>query len=209
MEGPGPEGAPEDGARARARVEAAFNSQPRSGFLPAQVRPSADMDLPLPIGFGQTNSQPTTVRNMLELLDVHPGMRVLDVGAGTGWTTAMLAELTGPDGVVVGTERIHRLAEAGRANLRDADVPWARLIDADEDVLGAPDEAPFDRILVSAMAQRLPRALVEQLSPGGAMVAPVHGTMLRVVRGLPPEDDPADAEVTEHGYYRFVPLIVP
>ncbi|MDN4477766.1 protein-L-isoaspartate carboxylmethyltransferase [Demequina sp. SYSU T00039] len=200
---------PRAGDQPDARVDAAFAAQPRERFLPESVRGQAALDQPLPIGFAQTNSQPTTVRDMLVLLDVHRGMKVLEVGAGTGWVLAMLAELVGVDGTAIGTERIHRLVEAGNANLVAADVPWARLVEADEHALGAPEEAPFDRILVSAMAGRMPRTLVAQLAPGGVMVAPVRMRMMRVVRGLPPHDDPDDAVVTEHGGYRFVPLIEP
>lgn len=188
------------------RLDAAFDAQPRSRFLPASVRARASVDAPLPIGFGQTNSQPTTVRNMLALLDVQPGMRVLEVGAGTGWVSALLAELTGPSGSVLGTERIVRLALLGQANLEEAGLTWARLVPSG-DVLGAPDEAPFDRILVSAMAKRMPRSLVSQLRPGGVLVAPVAGEMVRLVRGEPPHDGPDDAQITRHGGYRFVPLI--
>ena len=188
------------------RLDAAFDAQPRSRFLPASVRAQAPLDVPLPIGFGQTNSQPTTVRNMLALLDVHAGMRVLEVGAGTGWVVAVLAELTGPEGAVLGTERIARLAALGEANLEQAAVPWARIVPSG-DVLGAPGEAPFDRILVSAMARKMPRGLVEQLRRGGVLVAPVAGQMVRLGRGEPPHDGADDAHVTRHGGYRFVPLI--
>ena len=80
-------------------VDAAFAAQPREGFLPPEQRPHAALDRPLPIGWGQTNSQPTTVANMLRLLQVAPGMWVLDVGAGSGWTTALLAHLVGPEAV--------------------------------------------------------------------------------------------------------------
>ncbi len=192
---------------AREMVAAAMRAQPREGFLPQGVRASGGMDEPLPIGHGQTNSQPRTVRTMLELLDVHPGMRVLDVGSGSGWTTALLAALTGPSGSVTGVERIPELVEQGAANVAAADIPWARVVGARPGVLGVPEEAPFDRILVSAMARRLPGELVAQLVPSGVMVVPVRGRMLRVVRRPPPDDDPADAEVTRHGYYRFVPLV--
>jgi protein-L-isoaspartate(D-aspartate) O-methyltransferase len=190
-------------------VAAAFAAQPRVGFLPPGERRFAATDSPLPIGRGQTNSQPRTVRSMLELLDVEPGMRVLDVGAGSGWTTALLAELTGPGGSVLGVERVPDLVEFGAANVAAAGVPWARVVPADPEHLGAPGHGPYDRILVSAMARTLPRELVAQLAPGGVMVVPVNGRMLRVVRGPGPDDDPADAEVTAHGYYSFVPLVTP
>ncbi len=191
------------------RVDAAFAAQPRARFLPASARRDAGVNAPLAIGHAQTNSQPSTVRDMLVLLDVRPGMRVLDLGAGSGWTTALLGELVGQGGTVVGVERVPELVEFGRGNLADARVPWARIETAADDALGAPGSAPFDRILVSAMARRLPDELIAQLTPGGVMVIPVDGTMLRVVRVPTAPGEPVRAEVSEHGGYAFVPLIDP
>lgn len=187
----------------RARVAQAFAATPRAGFLPRGERRHAREDRPLPIGHGQTSSQPSTVRAMLELLDVPPGARVLDVGAGSGWTTALLAHLVGPDGEVLGLELEPDLARWGTANLAAVDRAGrgaARLEAARPDVLGDPDGAPWDRVLVSAEARELPRALVDQLAPDGRMVLPVRGVMLLVRR-----EDGA-VLVTEHGGYRFVPL---
>ena len=104
-------------------VDAAFAAQPREGFLPPEQRPHAALDRPLPIGWGQTNSQPTTVANMLRLLRVAPGMRVLDVGAGSGWTTALLAHLVGPRGQVHGVERVPELVRFGADNLAATGQP--------------------------------------------------------------------------------------
>jgi protein-L-isoaspartate(D-aspartate) O-methyltransferase len=189
---------------AAGRVRAAMAAQPRERFLPTSERRRASYDGPLAIGHGQTNSQPRTVQAMLELLDVRPGQRVLDVGSGSGWTTALLAELVGPTGSVLGLERVPDLVVTGRANVEAAGMPWARVRSAVSGVLGAPELAPFDRVLVSAMATRLPLELVEQLQAHGILVAPVAGRMLRVERD---PDAPDGRRVTEHGHYRFVPLV--
>ncbi|WP_372727784.1 protein-L-isoaspartate O-methyltransferase [Nocardioides sp.] len=182
-------------------VEAAFRAQPRVAYLPSRHRGREEYDGPLEIGHGQTNSQPRTVAAMLRLLDVRPGQRVLDVGSGSGWTTALLAELTGPTGSVLGLELEPDLADFGAANLAAADRPWARIELADPAVLGRPDEAPYDRILVSAEPETLPMELVEQLAADGRMVIPVRGTLLVIA-----PDETGERSVTEHGSYRFVPL---
>jgi protein-L-isoaspartate(D-aspartate) O-methyltransferase len=187
-----------------ARVRAAMAAQPRERFLPVSERRRASYDGPLDIGHGQTNSQPRTVRAMLELLDVHRGQRVLDVGSGSGWTTALLAELVGPTGSVLGLERVADLVVTGAENVQAAGMPWARVRAAVPGVLGAPDEGPFDRVLVSAMATRLPSELVEQLTPDGILVVPVGGRMVRVVRD---DSAPDGLLLSEHGHYRFVPLV--
>lgn len=179
-------------AQAMARVD-------RAAFLLAGDRARSDTDSPLAIGHGATNSQPSTVRTMLQLLQVQPGQSVLDVGAGSGWTTALLATLAGPGGRVRGVELEPRLVEFGNANL--SAIGMDPLIQqADPGHLGLPDEAPFDRILVSAMARSLPDDLVGQLRLGGVMVIPVDGRMLAVRRTVD------GTSVTAQGRYRFVPL---
>jgi protein-L-isoaspartate(D-aspartate) O-methyltransferase len=182
------------------RVTEAFAAAPRTWFLPEQERERASYDGPLPIGHEQTNSQPRTVEAMLRLLDVPVGARVLDVGSGSGWTTGLLAHLVGPDGEVEGRELEPALVEFGRANLARGDWPWARIEPAEPGLLGNPAGAPYDRILVSADADELPAALVDQLAEGGRMVVPVGGRMLVVER------IEGETRVTRHGHYRFVPL---
>ena len=182
------------------RVAEAFAATPREEFLPEGQRRSATYDGPLPLGRGQTNSQPSTVDAMLRLLDVRPGQKILDVGSGSGWTTALLAWLTGPTGRVLGVELEPELVGFGSQNLDRAAVPWASIHEARPGVLGLPDAAPYHRILVSAMARELPDDLVAQLHTGGVMVIPVAGTMLRVSCSM------RGTGITRHGSYRFVPL---
>ena len=183
-------------------VADAFAAVPRTWFLPGTARHRASYDGPIEIGHGQTNSQPRTVENMLRLLEVRRGDRVLDVGSGSAWTTALLAHLTGPDGEVVGLELEPELVEFGRANLARGDWSWARIEQAKPGTYGDPERAPFDRILVSAQAATLPTSLVDQHGPGGRMVIPVGGEMLVVTDG----QGGGQPVVSRHGYYRFVPL---
>jgi len=183
-----------------AALEAALRETPRSRHLPPAQQGYAGQDQALPIGLGQTNSQPRTVRAMLSALDVRPGQQVLDVGSGSGWTTVLLARLVGPAGHVLGVERVPELTAWGRANVEAADVPWATVEQARPDVLGHPAYAPFDRILVSAGAVALPQELVDQLAPDGVMVIPVGGELWRVRPGHHPE---------RLGRYAFVPLLGP
>ena len=184
-------------------VRDAFARVHRVDFLPADQRGFAGQDAALRIGHGQTNSQPSTVRAMLELLDVHAGHRVLDVGCGSGWTTALLGTLVGPAGEVVGVEVVPELVTWGRENVARYAMPWTSVHQATEGVLGLPDLAPFDRILVSAEATRLPGPLVEQLVTGGLMVVPVVGRMTVVTRTA------GEPEVITKGWYSFVPLREP
>lgn len=183
-------------------VAHAMRAVPRTGFLPRSQRPLADTDRPLPIGQGQTSSQPSTVADMLRLLRVPRRASILDIGAGSGWTTAVLAYLTGPDGEVLGVERHPRLAEWGNANVAATGMGWARVEPAEPGRLGAPRPGGWDRILVSAAVNRLPQELADQLAPGGLMVIPVRGRMLVVER-----TPDGDTTMSEHGAYRFVPLI--
>ncbi len=185
------------------RVRMAFETIRREDFLPAAQRGFAREDRALRIGHRQTNSQPRTVADMLNLLEVEPGHKVLDVGCGSGWTTALLGFLVGPAGRVYGMEIVPELVAWGRENLDAYPMPWTSIIPAAPDHLGSPEHAPFDRVLVSAEANSLPHSLIDQLVVGGILVGPVAGrmTVARRTDGAP--------AVSHHGSYSFVPLVEP
>jgi protein-L-isoaspartate(D-aspartate) O-methyltransferase len=186
-------------------LDKAFNRVQRKLFLPATKRLLAGCDRPLEIGHGQTNSQPLTVRRMLAWLAVKPGQKVLDVGSGSGWTTALLATLVGPEGCVFAVERIDELRHFGEANCQNFGCKNVSFFPA-ESRLGLPGFGPFDRILVSAAATgSIPQALLDQLSFGGILVIPVGNSIFEFKKPTADQTDPG--YLNEHYGYSFVPLI--
>jgi protein-L-isoaspartate(D-aspartate) O-methyltransferase len=183
------------------RVRAALRAVPRDRFVPAELAGEAWDNVPLPIGSGQTISQPLVVARMCELLELTPADRVLDVGTGSGYHAALLAKLAG---YVWSIERHPELSRQAAANLRAAGVENVTLVVGDG-ALGLPDEAPFDAINVAAAAgAAIPPALEAQLAPGGRLVAPVDDGDQRlcfVRRG----DAELERRVLER--VRFVPLV--
>ena len=151
-------------------VLAAMGEVPREHFLPREQRAMAYHDRALPLTGGQTMSQPYMVAAMTEALELSPGQRVLEIGTGSAYQTAILARLAGE---VFTIERLPGMAAAARALLRDAGCDNVR-VRVGDGTLGWPDEAPFDAILVTAAAPDTPPSLEEQLHPdGGRMVIPV------------------------------------
>jgi protein-L-isoaspartate(D-aspartate) O-methyltransferase len=152
-----------------ARVLAALRAVPRHRFVPAEVADAAYEDAPLPIGHGQTISQPYVVAYMTQIADLQPGERVLEVGTGSGYQAAVLAEL----GVEVWTiEIVEALAERAARDLREAGYTDVHVRTGDG-YRGWPERAPFDAILVTAAPDHVPEPLVEQLALGGRLVIPV------------------------------------
>lgn len=182
------------------RVTQAISKIDRMDFVGKGNQNEAYGDYPLQIGFGQTISQPSVVAFMLDKLGVQSSDKVLDIGTGSGWTTALLASLAGPEGQVTGYEKIIELLEFGRKNLAKYNYKNAEIKQATKK-LGQPGSA-FDRILVSAEADELPAELIEQLKPGGTMVIPVKDA-IHVIR----KDDSDKVSKEIHRGFRFVPLV--
>ena len=183
------------------RVLQAMERVPREAFVPEASRHLAYEDIPLPIGEDQTISQPLIVALMIASLNLKPTDRVLELGAGSGYQAAILSLLTRE---VITTERLPTLASAAQSLLMSLGYHNVRVRHAGE-VLGCPEEAPFDAIIVAAGAPRLPRVLLDQLVERGRMVIPV---------GSRYEQDLSLVEKTREGYSvkslgpcRFVPLV--
>jgi protein-L-isoaspartate(D-aspartate) O-methyltransferase len=157
----------------------AFRKIDRAEFLPEKLKILAEEDAPLPIGGGQTISQPLTVAFMLELLAPERGQNILDVGSGSGWTTALLAKIVGPKGRVTALERIPQICKWGEENFEKSGLVKKEIaqFQVADGWLGFPANAPYDRILVSASASEIPAKLKEQLKVGGKMVIPVASSI--------------------------------
>lgn len=186
------------------RVIEAFSDIGRAEFVPEELAHNADADIPLPIGYGQTISQPLVVAFVLELLDIKEGSNVLDVGSGSGWTTALLAHIVGPAGRVTGLEIVPALYAFGKDNLakfKRFDGYTIELYNVNGRD-GYPKNAPYDRILVSASAEDVPSALTEQLKSGGKMVVPVNNAIWLVEK-----DAKGEVRTEPFEGFSFVPLI--
>lgn len=182
-------------------IDDAFLAVPRIDFLPVEKKPYHAVDAPLVIGFGQTSSQPSTVKTMLQWLDPQEGDCVLDVGSGSGWTTALIAHLVGPDGIVFAVEKIPQLVQFGENNCKQLRITNVRFFQAGA-THGLPEHGPFDRILVSAAARNVPTILLHQLTIGGRLVIPVKTSIVVIDRIT---IDSYDAQ--EHPGFIFVPLM--
>jgi protein-L-isoaspartate(D-aspartate) O-methyltransferase len=151
------------------RVLEAVAALPRAGFVPPERVARAYDDVPIPIAHGQVTTQPSLVARMVAGADPHPDDRVLEVGTGHGWQTALLAHLAAR---VWSVERFADLAAAARANLAAHGVANAEVTVGDGSA-GLPDQAPFDVILLAAAFTQVPEPLADQLAPGGRLVAPL------------------------------------
>ena len=184
------------------RVLAAMEAVRREAFCPPEVREHAYEDKPLPIGFGQTISQPYIVGYMSEALQLSRGERVLEVGTGSGYQAAVLARM----GMhVYSVEVVPELAERARHTL--ASLGYEVHVRSGNGYVGWPEHAPFDAIIVTAAPEELPQALLDQLAPGGRLVVPVGpqyaGQELRRYR----KDESGQVSVETLLPVRFVPMV--
>lgn len=185
----------------------AMSEMSRCEFVPREFEQDADADVPLPIGFGQTVSQPTVVAFMLELLDPKRDQKILDVGSGSGWTTAILSYVVGPKGKVIAIERQEKLLEFGWGNVDKFGFVKKGIASfhLGDGSLGFPQDAPFDRILVSAGTESVPEDLKRQLKIGGKMVIPIGPR-----RSIMYVEKKGEGEFHEEEYpgFAFVPMIL-
>jgi protein-L-isoaspartate(D-aspartate) O-methyltransferase len=184
----------------------AFKKVPRHEFIPENIREYSYADQPLSIGHGQTISAPSMIAIMLESLDLEMGQKVLEVGTGSGYNAALIAEIVGRNGEVFSIERIDKLAEFGRANLKRTGYSWIKIVVGDG-TCGYEKEAPWDRILVTACAPEVPKPLVKQLKIGGKLGAPVGQHYMFQTWVVAEKLGEEELKIEEHGGCSFVPLV--
>lgn len=183
------------------RVIVAMEEVPRHLFVPPELEKDAYRDHPLPIGHGQTISQPYIVAGMTELLSLRPGDAVLEIGTGSGYQAALLARIAGR---IISIERLPEVGRWAEENLRRAGIDDVRIVISDG-TAGYPEEAPYDAILVTAAAPSLPSPLLSQLADGGRLVAPVGDRTIQHLIRITRHGDEFVRETFEP--VRFVPLI--
>jgi len=182
----------------------AFSKVHRIEFVPEDLAAQAEADIALPIGFGQTISQPLTVAFMLELLDPKPGQNILDVGSGSGWTTALLSHIVGEKGKVTAMEIVKELCQIGEKNASKFGFTKKGIAEFHHGSAenGFAANAPYNRILVSASVDEIPPALKQQLVLGGKMVIPVRNSIWYVEKKS--EDD---LYIEKFSGFAFVPFL--
>ncbi len=186
------------------RVLDAMMRVPRHLFVPEKLQDSAYMDMPLPIGHNQTISAPHMVAIMCELLDISSGMKILEVGSGSGYNAAVMAELVGDEGHIYTVERIPGLADFAEQNIKRAGYKNVTVFQ-DDGSCGLAEHAPYARISVTSAAPDVPQPLIDQLATEGTMVIPVGNgeQQLVVVR----KDMEGNVSYKGWGGVIFVPLI--
>lgn len=191
------------------RIIKAFRKIKRVDFLPENMKDLAELNEALPIGYGQTISQPLVVAFMLEQLNPLPREKILDIGSGSGWTSALLGEIVGEGGKVIAIEIVPELMEFGKQNVTKYNfIKKGRVLFIWADgSKGYQKEAPFDKILVSATAERVFPAWEEQLKIGGRIVTPIGSSIWLFIKKSVETERGSVFEEIEYPGFTFVPLI--
>ena len=189
------------------RIIEAFKKIKRIDFLPDDKKDLAELNEALPIGYGQTISQPLVVAFMLELLAAKEGEKILDIGSGSGWTSALLGEIVGEKGKVIAIDIVPELKEFGKNNVGKYNFLEKGIVEfiCSDGSKGYEKEAPYDKILASASASAkvIPLSWKEQLKTGGRIVTPIGTSIWLFVK----KDEKKGDEQTEYPGFVFVPLI--
>ena len=185
------------------RVESALRKIPRHEFVPESELDYAYNNEPLPIMKRQTISQPGVVTRMTEWLDVKDGQKILEIGTGSGWQSAILSYLVGA-GDVYSIERHPELVKFAQENLKKLDIDNVHVILGDG-TLGYPDESPYDRIIITAACSEIPLPLLDQLKEDGLILAPVGDSSQSLI--LLQKSSKGLVEIKKQSKYVFVPLV--
>ena len=181
----------------------AFKAVQREKFIRDEHLSEAYGDYPLPIGLGQTISQPTTVMLMTEALELKEGDKVLEIGAGSGYQAAIIAKMAGNKGKVITTEIIPELAEFAQENIKKLKIKNVKIINYDGSQ-GYKKEAPYNKIIITAACPQIPKPLIKQLKEDGIIIAPVgHLFGQQMIKGIKKKEK---LETKSLGYFMFVPL---
>ena len=185
------------------RVESAIRKVPRHNFVPESLKNQAYENSPLPIIEKQTISQPSVVSRMTEWLDLKEGQKVLEIGSGSGWQSAILANIVG-NGKIFTVERHDKLASFAKKNLEKLGIKNVTIIHGDGS-LGLPEKSPFDRIMITAACKKVPNVLLHQLALGGLLIAPVGDDIQSLI--LLKKTIKGFVEIKNQKGYVFVPLL--
>ena len=185
------------------RVESALRNIPRHEFVPESELDYAYNNEPLPIMKNQTISQPGVVTRMTEWLDVKDGQKILEIGTGSGWQSAILSYLVGT-GDIYSVERHPKLVKFAQENLKKFKIDNVNVILGDGSI-GYPKESPYDRIIITAACTKIPSPLIEQLSENGLIIAPVGDVSQSLV--LLQKTSEGIVKIKNEHHYVFVPLV--
>ena len=196
------------------KIIEAFKAIKREDFMPENMRDLAEIQEAFPIGYGQTISQPLTVAFMLEQLQPRSGDKILDIGAGSGWTTALLAEIVGKKGKVIAIEIVPELKEFGEKNITKYNFIEKGIAEfiCINGAKGYLKQAPYDKILASATTDQVPQAWKEQLKVGGRLVTPIKSSIWLFIKKSPSSakataGKESKFEEREFPGFAFVPLV--